>query len=136
MENSNKNNLSGQLVGGCLSLIVSLIGTPYFPDLKNALLFIEDVGEEPYKIDRMLTQLEQAGIFSKIKGLIFGHFEKCFARDEKDGTIEQLIDTWQKKLYPLPVMKGLSYGHYSETEIFPIGKNVVISTQKQNLSTK
>ena len=133
---SDKKEVKGTLIGGCLSLITSLIGTPYMPDLKNCILFIEDVREEPYKIDKMLSQLYLAGHLSHLKALVFGKFEKCEAKDKNDGTIKDVIKEWQKKLSPVPVVWGLNYGHIMQTSLLPIGKKAVLSFKEKKLSTE
>ena len=82
---------SGPLLGGCLSLLCSIIGTPYFPDMEGAILFIEDVNEAPYRVDRMLTQLRLAGVLGRIKGLIYGHFTGCDSRNSQHGSVASVL---------------------------------------------
>lgn len=132
----NKKDVSGILIGGCLSLITALIGTSYMPDLKNCILFIEDVKEEPYKIDKMLSQLYLSGSLNHIKALIFGNFEKCEAKDKADGTIDDIIQEWKSKLHPIPVVWGLNYGHTTQTSLIPIGKKATLSFENKKLSTE
>ena len=62
------------LIGGCLSLVVSLVGTAFFPDIENAILVLEDVNEPPYRVDRMLNQLAMSGVFDRVAGVVFGEF--------------------------------------------------------------
>ncbi len=83
--------VDGIVTGGCLSNLVSLIGTPYFPNVSNRILLLEDVGERPYRLDRMFWQLKQAGVFGCIKGLLLGQFPGCF-KDE--GEREKLIEKY------------------------------------------
>ncbi len=73
--------VAGRLVGGCLSLVTSLLGTPHCPEFRNTILFLEDVHEPPYRIDRMLTQLRLAGVFNRVKALILGYFS---GQDDED----------------------------------------------------
>jgi muramoyltetrapeptide carboxypeptidase len=72
---------TGRLLGGNLSLLVSLLGTPYMPDLRRGILFLEEIGEDPYRVDRMLTQLGNAGALSRSSGVAMGHFTDCVPRD-------------------------------------------------------
>ena len=78
----NKGVMEGVVVGGCLSVFTLLCGTPYFPNLKNKILLIEDVGEKTYRIDLMLEQLRQQRNFDQIQGIIFGSFLNCLPADE------------------------------------------------------
>ena len=133
---SDKKDVSGTLIGGCLSLITALVGTPYMPDLKDCILLIEDIKEEPYKIDRMLSQLYLAGHLSRLKALVFGKFEKCESKDKNDGTIEDVIKEWQAKLSPVPVVWSLNYGHTMQTSLLPIGKKATLSFKNMKLSTE
>lgn len=112
--------VSGRLIGGNLSVMAGLIGTPYMPDLTGAVLVLEEVAEEPYKIDRVLTQFKQAGIFEKISGVVLGDFYKCFAKDPLDGTVEEVLHEHFDCLGK-PVVSGLKYSHNQNAVILPIG---------------
>lgn len=114
---------SGRLLGGTLSVLTSLIGTPYMPDFKNAILLIEDIKEEPYKIDRMLTQLRLAGIFKQISGVVIGQFHECLSKDPLDGTIQDVIFDHFHCLNK-PTVMNIQYGHHSGQCILPIGSMV------------
>lgn len=115
----------GPLLGGCLSLVVSSLGTPYSPNYRNALLALEDVHEEPYRLDRMLTQLRLAGVLRSISGLLLGQFSECRAVDEKKPHLrfpeildEVLAPTRQRKI---PVLENLPYGHVPVKWTLPWG---------------
>ncbi len=115
----------GPLVGGCLSLLVTLLGTPWVPDFQGALLVLEDVGEEPYRIDRMLTQCRLAGVFEGLAGLILGSFDRCRAKNPQDGTVEQVLNGvsgWVRG----PVVAGFPYGHRHPRCIFPVGEQAYL----------
>src|SRR5690606_24015260 len=73
----------GPLVGGNLSVLVSLIGSGYLPDWQDHILFLEDTREEPYRIDRMMTQLSLAGVLSQVRAVVFGHCNRCEPEDEE-----------------------------------------------------
>jgi len=78
-------NASGPLVGGCLSVLVSLLGTPYEPELDGAILFLEDLDEEPYRLDRYLTQLRLSGKLNRVAGVALGQFVNCEPRKERSS---------------------------------------------------
>lgn len=109
----------GPLLGGCLSLVASLVGTRYLPDLTGALLFLEDVNESPYRVDRMLNQLKMAGIFSQVAGVLFGQFEKCRS-DHEEGLFEAVLKDLADRVN-CPVFCGLPYGHGSGRRVLPEG---------------
>lgn len=126
----------GTVIGGTLALIETLIGTPYQPDFKDTILFIEDVREEPYKVDRMLTHLRLAGVFDVIKGLIWGDFFECLSADPNDGTIEEvLLDTSAQihRRHSIPILMGLPYGHAVSRTVLPIGISGVLSAAEGTL---
>ncbi len=112
----------GRAVGGSLSLLAATCGTPYQLDTTGAVLFLEDVGERPYRVDRMLTQLEQCGLFDGAEAVVFGDFVNC---DEPDGAIgfRDAIDRVFRRI-PVPVLMGLPFGHGSPNMAFPLGIKV------------
>jgi len=117
------------VTGGCLSNLVSLCGTSHFPEVKNRIVLLEDTGERPYRLDRMMWQLYQAGFFSEIKGLLLGEFPGCF-RDDKEK-----IDFYSRigkyfNAYDYPVISGLPFGHSSFTKTLPLGINLNINTSE------
>jgi muramoyltetrapeptide carboxypeptidase len=136
-----KINVQGQcegvLLGGCLSMIAHLLGTPFSPDYSNSILFIEDIGEAPYKIDRYLAQLKQAGIFDKISGLIMGNFIDCGDREFQPDTfsVNQIVKQYTaKKSYP--VISGFPYGHGGYQFSMPIGTSAKLDTKTKTLTIK
>lgn len=118
---------SGELIGGNLSILYSLNGTPAFPDLKNKILFIEDLDEYLYHIDRMMMNLDYSGVFSDINGLVVGGMN-----DMNDNTIpfgmtaEQIIFNIIKK-YKIPVCFGFDAGHIEPNLALTFGKKVKLS---------
>ncbi len=119
----------GVLAGGNLSLVASMVGTPYQIDFDNKIVFLEDVGEKPYRIDRMLTQLTQAGVFKKAKAILFGVFEDCEAPDTSQSfTLKQVLED---RIAPLniPSAYGFPFGHISYNSVLPIGGKVQVNTQ-------
>lgn len=110
----------GVLLGGCLTLIVHQLGTHYAPDFKNSILFIEDVGEEPYKIDRNLAQLKQAGILNSLNGLIVGSFVDCLDNRVNSFSIDEIFQHYFAGL-TCPVIYDFPYGHILKKVSLPIG---------------
>ena len=111
----------GPLQGGNLSLLQCLIGTPYMPDLDGALLFLEDVGEEVYRVDRMLSHLRLAGALDRLAGVIVGRFTEM-GRRGADGALgfDQVLATYFEPL-GIPVAHGFPIGHVDDQWTMPIG---------------
>ena len=112
----------GRLLGGNLTVLAALVGTPYLPDFNGAILFIEDVGEQPYRIDRMLTQLSLAGILGKLKGVVFGQCTDCDPGGPSYGGFT-LSEVLQQHLEPLgiPAFQGGQFGHVANQYSLPLG---------------
>ncbi|MBI2501136.1 MAG: LD-carboxypeptidase [Deltaproteobacteria bacterium] len=108
----------GRLVGGCLSLVVSSLATPYEVDTCNTLLFLEDTEEEPYAVDRMVTQLIQAGKLRMVKGIILGSF--CW---KKRPFPKEILEVFRDRLgnFQGPVLWGVPFGHLRHPSIIPHG---------------
>lgn len=123
----------GILLGGCLSLFRNLCGTPFYPDLTNAILLIEDVDEKTYKIDIMLQQLTQCPGFGKIKGIVFGEFADSQIVDPEDGSIDDIIDAFCKD-FKIPVIKNFPYGHVPSRAVMPIGTPVRLNADTCRLT--
>ncbi len=120
----------GELIGGCLSLINALLATPFEPDFEGKILFIEEVDEPLYRIDRMLTQLRLAGVFNKIKGIVFGGFVGDF--DLKD-LLYVLTDRTGD--LGIPVVYGFPFGHGDHFVTLPIGAmgNLIVEKGRSQL---
>jgi muramoyltetrapeptide carboxypeptidase len=117
----------GIVTGGCLSNFVSLIGTPYLPEVEQRVLLFEDVNERPYRLDRMLWQVAQAGIFAKIKGLILGEFPNCFKDNREKEHFEQRVKNYLQD-YRVPVVSHLPFGHAKNIHTLPLGVTTEIDT--------
>ncbi len=123
-------NIEGELIGGNLALVYALLGTKYSFDFKDKILFIEDIGENFYALDRMIMSLELAGVFNKIKGLIIGGMTNM--GDEKENkSYEESFDEFAYKLiseriskYKFPVVFGFPNGHIKDNRPLLIGGNV------------
>jgi len=121
----------GKLLGGCLSLIVSLLGTSFLPNFSRSVLFIEEVNEPPYKIDRMLTQMKLAGIFSKIRGVIISHFSGTYS-DSARSTVEKIILQYTAAR-PVPVISRYPHGHELPNISLPVGAEVEFMVSAQDI---
>ena len=114
----------GKILGGNLTVLTSLSGTPYYPNFTDSILFIEDIGEDPYKIDRMMSTLRLNGTLGKIKGFIFGQCSDC----EPGGgygslSVDQVMDDYILPL-DIPAYTGAMIGHISKQFIIPVGAKV------------
>ncbi|GAB4245964.1 MAG: LD-carboxypeptidase [Deltaproteobacteria bacterium] len=116
----------GVLAGGCLSVLTSLLGTPYEPDFRGALLFLEDVGEPAYRLDRMLTQWIQSGRLSKIAGILAGKVAP--ARGESQEDVRRVFHDAGKHL-GVPVRYGFPAGHDGKNVALPFGVRARIDTK-------
>lgn len=123
--------VSGTLLGGNLSTLCHLTGTPYFPSLNDSVLFIEDRGEALYRIDRMLTHMKIAGCFSGLAGLVIGSFTECGSVKKVYKLIQDLF-----KEYDIPVLAGLEAGHGKENITIPFGLKADLDTESKIISFK
>lgn len=120
----------GELIGGNLTVFCQLLGSDYLPNMENKILFLEDVKEEPYRIDRLLTQLKLSGIFEKINGIILGEFKNCVPEEpEKSFTLKEMFLEHFKDS-KIPVFYGAKFGHVKEKWTFPIGIKAKMDADK------
>jgi muramoyltetrapeptide carboxypeptidase len=111
----------GRLYGGCLSMLVESLGTPYQIETDDTILFIEDVGEKPFRIDRMLMQLHLAGLLNNVRGFVFGEMLDCVPPQGESYTLQQVI-TRVLSPYKVPIVFGLKSGNVSGGNIMlPLG---------------
>jgi muramoyltetrapeptide carboxypeptidase len=116
----------GELVGGCLSLVAASLGTPYEPMTDGKILFLEDLGEPPYRIDRMLTQLRQARKLDHVAGVLLGSFQDCGSErpgETADDTLKEILGALE-----VPVLAHFPAGHGSENWALPLGIRVRLDT--------
>lgn len=111
---------TGKLIGGNLSILATTLGTPYQADFENALLFIEDIGEDTYKIDRMLSHLEQAEVLNEISGFIFGKCTDCSAGTQPTFSLMDVLDHYLSR-YQIPAVYNLDFGHEPDNFTIPVG---------------
>lgn len=107
----------GPLLGGNLTMLCHLLGTPYLPDLSGAIIFLEEVNEPPYRLDRLLTQLELAGVWEQAAGLALGSMS---SEDQDPAELWGVLVNRLARL-PLPVAAGLPFGHGSRNRLLPVG---------------
>ncbi|CAM4234399.1 LD-carboxypeptidase [Bordetella muralis] len=119
----------GVLWGGNLATLMSLMGTPYMPKVRGGILFIEDVAEHPYRVERMLAQLWQAGILQRQKAIVFGHFTDYRLAPHDAGYDMPAVVKWLRSVVKVPVITGLPYGHIRTKATLPIGQKVGIATE-------
>jgi muramoyltetrapeptide carboxypeptidase len=118
------------LWGGNLTVLTSLLGTPYFPQIKGGVLFLEDVGEHPYRVERMLTQLLQAGVLAQQKAVLIGQFTnyKLVPAHDKGFKLATVVDGLRQHI-KAPVLTGLPFGHVATKVLLPVGAKVDLITE-------
>ncbi len=121
---------AGRLWGGNLSILCGLLGTPYFPSIKGGILFLEDVGEHPYRIERMLTQLLHAGVLGRQKAVLMGQFTnyKLVPGHDKGFKFATVVD-WLRSQIAAPVFTGLPFGRVATKVLLPFGAQIDMSVQ-------
>ncbi len=112
----------GRLVGGNLSVLSRVIGTPFMPVLQDTVLLLEDQGERPYRIDRMWTHLALAGVFARVRGIVLGSFTQCEEKDAPYSSAELLRELAEAT--GLPCAAGFPIGHGAANEPVPLGVRV------------
>ena len=119
--------LHGTMWGGNLSVIASLAGSAYLPQPEGGILFLEDVGEQPYRLERMLQTLHLAGILKRQQAIVLGNFRMGSARDVYDGgyDLSSVIRTL-RRISGIPVLTGFPFGHISDLATFPLGVQTTI----------
>jgi muramoyltetrapeptide carboxypeptidase len=119
----------GPLIGGNLTTLCHLLGTPFQTGFKDRILLFEDRGEAPYRIDRMVSQMKLAGCFEGIAGLVLGSFEDC---GPQDGIYQIFKEHFQDT--PIPILAGFDIGHGKQNMTVPFGIEAILDTERQVLS--
>jgi muramoyltetrapeptide carboxypeptidase len=120
---------SGRLYGGCLSMLVASLATPFEIEAAGTILFIEDIGEKPFRIDRMLMQLRIAGKLDEVHGFVFGEMLDCLPPKGENYTLQQVIMRVLEP-YKVPIVYGLKSGHVSSGNItLPIGVQAELAAE-------
>jgi muramoyltetrapeptide carboxypeptidase len=120
---------SGHLLGGNLALVASLIGTVYQPNFLGSILYLEDIGEDPYRVDRMLTQLRGSSVLARARGIMIGQFTDCVPKDPNTPSfsVDEVIAEYMKGC-DRPSMKRMPFGHERRNLSIPIGLRARIDT--------
>ena len=129
-----KGTVEGKILGGNLTVLTALSGTPYYPDFQDSILFIEDVGEDPYRIDRMMSTLKLNGTLGKIKGFVFGQCSDCKPGSGYGAfTVDQIMDQY---IIPLgiPAYFGAMIGHISKQFIIPVGARIRLNADQGSIT--
>jgi len=125
----------GRLLGGNLSVLTAMIGSDYLPDWEGNILFLEDVGEDIYRLDRMITQLKISGILKQLSGFVFGQCVNCERSNSYSQTLQQVF---QDHIRPLgiPAFSGAMFGHLSKMITLPVGLTAKIDADKGTIAYK
>ncbi len=121
--------LKGELWGGNLAILASLVGTRWMPDIKGGILFLEDVHEHPYRVERMLTQLLYAGVLGRQKAILLGHFTNYKPVPHDKGFRLQTVVDWLRTQVKAPVFTGLPFGHVPTKVALPVGAKVHLAIE-------
>lgn len=114
-------DISGMLWGGNLAMLTHLIGTPYFPESASGILFVEDIAEHPYRVERMLLQLHYSGVLKRQKALILGDFSNYRLTPYDNGYDFEAMVAYIRSLLPIPVLTGLPFGHIRDKVTLAVG---------------
>jgi muramoyltetrapeptide carboxypeptidase len=114
-------NVNGVLWGGNLAVMASLVGTPYMPPVENGILFLEDVNEQPFRVERMIYQLHLAGILERQKAIILGDFSGSKVFDYDNGYDLRAALDQVRSVVGIPVITGLAFGHVEDMVTLPVG---------------
>jgi muramoyltetrapeptide carboxypeptidase len=121
--------VKGTLWGGNLSVLASLVGTPWLPPVKGGILFLEDVHEHPYRVERMLTQLLYAGVLGRQKAVLLGHFTNYKPVPHDRGFRLETVVDWLRRQIKAPVFTGLPFGHVPTKVTLPVGAKVHLAVE-------
>lgn len=124
----------GRLLGGNMTILSTLMGTPWVPDLKGAVLFLEDVNEAEYRVDRMFQQLRLAGVLGEVAGVVFGQCTRCASTepDYAGFTVDQVVDEYLAPL-GIPAFTGANIGHVSNQLSLPSGAEVELDADVRTI---
>jgi muramoyltetrapeptide carboxypeptidase len=123
----------GEVIGGCLSVIVAMLATPYVPDFTGRIVFFEDTGERAYRIDRMLVQLRQASVLGRAAGIVFGAIRPVDGSEHEARLIARFVAEQTAGL-GIPVIAGIEAGHGTENLALPLGARARLDASRRRLS--
>lgn len=133
LRSGSSSRVAGQLLAGNLTMITTLAGTPYLPDLKGAVLLIEDINEPPHRVDRMLFHLRNAGLLNSLAALLVGDFWSDPTAEDTAMLHQSLVDSSHG--YEYPIVTGFPYGHGATRMTVPIGMTVNLDLRRLSLRT-
>jgi muramoyltetrapeptide carboxypeptidase len=129
-----KNIHGATLWGGNLCVLTSLLGTPYFPSIDKGVLFVEDVNEHPYRVERMLDQLRHAGVLARQKAIVLGQFTGARKIPGYDRGFDlQAVVARLRGLLKIPVLTGLPFGHVPTKVMLPVGSKVQMAADGRDV---
>ncbi|HDC2660857.1 TPA: muramoyltetrapeptide carboxypeptidase [Salmonella enterica] len=124
-------DVQGTLWGGNLAMLISLIGTPWMPTIEKGILVLEDVNEHPFRVERMLLQLEYAGILNRQSAIILGSFSGATPNEYDAGYSLESVYAFLRSRLSVPLITGLDFGHEQRTVTLPIGANATLKNTRQ-----
>jgi muramoyltetrapeptide carboxypeptidase len=124
----------GKLMGGNLTILSAMAGTEYLPSFKKAIVFLEDVDEQPYRIDRMITQLLDSTDMARASGFLLGQFTNCSAKDPSSSFTLREVLIERLSRFNVPILAGCPFGHVSNNVTLPIGIEAILDATAQTLS--
>ncbi|EAA9320318.1 muramoyltetrapeptide carboxypeptidase [Salmonella sp. 741265066_PST] len=124
-------DVQGTLWGGNLAMLISLIGTPWMPTIDKGILVLEDVNEHPFRVERMLLQLEYAGILNRQSAIVFGSFSGAAPNEYDAGYSLESVYAFLRSRLSVPLITGLDFGHEQRTVTLPIGANATLKNTRQ-----
>ncbi|MBI1890818.1 MAG: muramoyltetrapeptide carboxypeptidase [Burkholderiales bacterium] len=126
-------DVAGVLWGGNLSMVVALIGTVYFPRINGGILFLEDVNEHPYRVERMLLQLEQAGVLARQSAIVLGDFSNYKLNEYDNGYDFETMLAYLRSRLSVPIVTGLPFGHIRDKLTLPVGCRAILRCDSRTL---
>ncbi|MES2105147.1 MAG: muramoyltetrapeptide carboxypeptidase [Pseudomonadota bacterium] len=120
-------SVQGRLWGSNLAMLTHLVGTPYFPDVDGGILFVEDVAEHPYRVERMMLQLHYAGILQKQRAIVFGDFSAYQLGPHDNGYNFDEMIRYLRETVPVPILTGLPFGHIKDKATLAFGSDAQLS---------
>ncbi|HAE4617083.1 TPA_asm: muramoyltetrapeptide carboxypeptidase [Salmonella enterica subsp. enterica serovar Agona] len=124
-------DVQGTLWGGNLAMLISLIGTPWMPTIDKGILVLEDVNEHPFRVERMLLQLEYAGILNRQSAIVLGSFSGAAPNEYDAGYSLESVYAFLRSRLSVPMITGLDFGHEQRTVTLPIGANATLKNTRQ-----
>ncbi|ECE0864544.1 muramoyltetrapeptide carboxypeptidase [Salmonella enterica] len=124
-------DVQGTLWGGNLAMLISLIGTPWMPTIDKGILVLEDVNEHPFRVERMLLQLEYAGILNRQSAIVLGSFSGAAPNEYDAGYSLESVYAFLRSRLSVPLIIGLDFGHEQRTVTLPIGANATLKNTRQ-----